>query len=234
MVLNTLIVSHAQFLKPDIWPVVMWGNPKEYQLGVLAKTVELALEEDANLYLCCGIPNQGGREFSPDSRVFLDAHYHELPAFQGLRRTTRSRKYQELCRRIVVFNETAQTTREEVRGVAQYLASAQMGIQRVIALSPPKHIMRVQQDYLLAKARGEFGGVEILTMASDVNFPKATAADVVILEKAHRHDAQPAMANLHKIGKAVIALLRQGDMGKLASFTSEFWGVAQRFGIRED
>ncbi len=153
--------------------------------------------EASLLYLCSGIPTTGGREFSPDVSDYILCHKHELPPSLRLSLSFDPK---------VVQDDEAQNTSLEIENAATVLQKH--GIEQVIAVTAPKHLPRVSKEFFLAKERGLFPGIDILTTASDVDFPEVKLADVAIIEPSHRHDVPATLA--HACANATVRLMMQG------------------------
>lgn len=198
---KTAVIIHAHFLRPQVWETVMWGRPGNGDYGVIPTGLRLALSEQAELvYLCSGVPMNGGRDISHNALDFVRANLGNIPEFCQLSKS-------EIDTFVLKIHqdEFGQTTREEVRR-AESMSSG-YGIQRVFSVTPPKHAPRALQELLICRQEGGFKGVELFTTASDVNFPDTDASSTVIMEPPHRADT--IGWNFHLYSAAMLKLMYQ-------------------------
>ncbi len=232
--MRTAILIHAQFLQPGTWANVMWGDPQNGRYGIISKGIELAIqkkktEEVPAIYLCSGIPNVGGREYSPDAYGFLFAHLKELPSFK-FEEESIAKQMEYWLRDVIIFDEAAQTTIEEVRNAGPHFW--RLEINKVVGVTAPKHAMRALQILLAAKMDDmNYRNIAACAEPSDVDFAEATAKDVAILERAHRHDTPEAARRLDCLGSSVVAILRRGDEEVLNEFMNDQSQLFAHYGI---
>src|SRR3954470_2304389 len=104
--MKVAVIIYAHFLTPDVWEKVMWGDPLSGSFGVIPYGLQLAHKENASLiYLCSGIPKNGGRSISPDALLSIQLHLRDIS---------------EISARIIQ-NTEAQNTREELEGAALFM-----------------------------------------------------------------------------------------------------------------
>ncbi len=193
------VLIHAQFLLPSIWESVMWGDPSCGTYGVIPKGLQLAERFEVDLiYLCSGIPIKGGREFSPSVGDFIATHSWNLPPSLRVSSTFNPK---------IVQDDEAQNTCEEIVNAASVFHLND--IEQVIMVTVPKHLPRVSKEAQLIKQKGLLAGIDILTTASDVDFPEAKLADVAIIEPSHRHDTPKNLA--FACANATIKLMMEGQ-----------------------
>lgn len=214
--MRTAILIHGHFLPLPIWENVMWGNPKKGLWGVISKGIALAEREHADfIFWCSGIPAQGGRDISPNVLEFAMARGEELLECESMAGLDIPKLVQKS-----LLDETVLNTREEIARAA--VEFKKRDIERVFLVSPPKHIFRAHREALKHQASGHLNGVEICAVASDINFPNTTAADVAIIEPPHRADLP--LWQTHKYARAVLDLLQQKNTAVSEAFLKE-WGV---------
>jgi hypothetical protein len=188
---KTAVLIHGHFLTPDVWPRVMWGDPRNGKFGVLPKGMKLAQELVADVvYIGNGVPNVGGREFNPDMAEYLERRKLEI----GLGDYSPE----------IHFDGSVQTTADEIANAAVVFRSHK--IQEIYLVTAPKHAFRAHQLALVAKDKGSFPGMSIFATASDIDFPGTSAGTVAIIEAAHRHDI--AKWNLWKYAAALLGVLK--------------------------
>lgn len=221
--MRTAILIHGHFLPLYNWKEVMWGTPKEGLWGVIPKGIQLAEREHADfIFWCSGIPAQGGRDISPNALEFAIARGNELIECEGIGGLDISKLVQKS-----ILDEAVLNTREEIASAT--VEFEKRGIERIFLVSPPKHIFRAHQAALAHQAAGHLHNVEILAVASDVNFPDTTAEQVVIIEPPHRRD-QP-LWQTHKYARAVIDILQRNNATAFEAFLKEWGTLLQKYGV---
>lgn len=219
--MRTAVVIHAQFLPFEVWESVMWGNPRKGVFGVIPTALRLAHQEKAEfIYWCSGIPHKGGRAISPDALEYAINRAGELPEYAHLHK----HELMTMLKTNALFDSESQTTREEMERAA--LALQKCGTKRVFLVSPPKHIFRVHQEAL--RLNDLFKDIQVFPLASYVDFPDATAADVAIIEPGHRGD-QPKWQT-HRYAQASFMIMKMGE-AKFGRYLTEWGLLLENYGV---
>jgi hypothetical protein len=184
--LKTLVLVHGFHLHAEAWEDVVWGDPQGGVFGRASRGILEALACDATAIMFgTGTSEKDAVKEGDYTYRYAREHIGDLEQFAGktadeLRVWLASRAYLEL---------RSQDTREEIEAALRY--AQETGMQQLILVSSPTHIMRCQQLALsLLSNNQDARGLRqhLYAVSSDVPYAGTTVDDVCIIEPPHRPD----------------------------------------------
>lgn len=204
----TAVLIHGCHLQAEGWEDIVWGDPANGRLGRVPYGLLKAMEANAKMIIFgTGASEKDGlKEGMYTYRYAME----RLPEFFRSAGVPHERWYvtKSWINSVTKLELTSQNTREEVLAAARMAKEA--GIERLILVSSPEHIMRCHQAALsvLGAERGlSFFLDELYATASHTHFKDATVDDVVIIEPPHRGDM--VHVPFHRTVKRIFATLRK-------------------------
>ena len=183
--MKSAILVHGHHLFADNWQGIVWGDPHNGVYGRVPTGLREALRFDADLIIFpTGSSKKDGLFDGEYALKVARERIAEIPEFADMS----AQKARAWLDNRAVAETTSQNTREEVIASGQ-LALAR-GVERLVQVSSPTHIMRAHRDALAAFFKDEtlrplLRG--LYAIASDVGY-SASVDDVLIIEPRHRPD----------------------------------------------
>lgn len=184
--LKTLVLVHGFHLHAEAWEDVVWGDPRGGVFGRASRGILEALACDATAVMFgTGTSEKDSVKEGEYTYRYAREHIGELEhaaskTADELRAWLASRAYLEL---------RSQDTREEIEAALRY--AQETGIEQLVLVSSPTHIMRCHQLALslLVHDKDTRGLLHHLyAVASDVSYAGTAVDDVCIIEPPHRPD----------------------------------------------
>lgn len=231
--LASAVLIHGCNLEAYHWNRIVWGRSPD-RLGRIPKGILLALSEDARLVLFgTGASQEDGLFESQVMARELWERLDQIVEFEAFRPWLEAEGEQAFVERlrtllesIVVTDTVSQNTREEIENAARVCLAR--GIERLILVSSPTHIVRCLRDACaIFDDEEELAPLRrfMVAAASDTNYMGSTANDVAVFEPPHRLD-RPYF-NINEFLKRV-SEITEGDH---ASFLKRFDRLLRDFDV---
>lgn len=206
--MKTAILIHGHHLHAEGWEDVVWGDPRKGVLGHVPKGLIEALQWDADvIFFGTGASKKDGLKEGEHTLRFTWQRIGEIPQFASMG-TEAAEAWLDAR---AVLELTSQDTVSEI-GVCADIAR-KCGIERLVLVSSPTHIMRAHRTALSLIAKDDavrsFAHA-LYAVASDVPYAGATVDDVLIIEPPHRPDRPTVFFN--KTLKPLEDIKRRSDL----------------------
>lgn len=178
------VLAHALDPRDLAWESLIWGSPAAGLLGRAAKAIEIAFALDAKLLVFPGgaWPNSGVEKSSVYTYAHIRAHAGELAGVLGMSESDMLAQLE----RIVLLEETALTTRDEIEKVGALFV--QHGITQPVQVSSPFHILRAHQLSMDIWKQPAYQTLHNpWATASDTNLADMRPTDTLVFEPGHPH-----------------------------------------------
>ncbi len=196
------VLVHGCHLDVPNWEAVIWGDPMNGIYGRVPTALRIC-DGGGDMVLQIGA---GGSAFEGLSEgewtlKYLQAHLEEVRHLLHS-----SAAFWETYLRNSIFLETeASNTPAEILAAFTYCIHA--GIQEVVLVSSPEHIMRCLRDALqLREEHDVFQHIRVCAQASDVSVAGTNASDVVIIEPPHKGGL--LKTDIHQQAKRLIPFMK--------------------------
>jgi hypothetical protein len=184
--MKTLVLIHGLHLGAKHWEDLAWGDPATGRLGKAAKGIAEAVKFDASIIVFgSGASQKGGTYEAQFTYNFALEHLAVLATHIGM--TPGALK--EWLNSRVRMDVNSQNTRDEVHNA--FSIARENGIDRIILVSNPWHILRCMQ-VAFSECAKDTGSLHLLdnlyATASDPIAGEMRIDDIVIIEPPHRPD----------------------------------------------
>lgn len=243
--MKTGVLVHGCNLLIENWRHVAWGDPPD-RLGRIPQGIMVAAEHDAEAIVFgtgassktfrLGDSDKTGKELleADYSLEYLITHFASLAKFEPIVKripqladANEIEQFKEkILQRVVIDNES-QNTVEEIRHAGRIFV--ERGIERVILVSSPSHVVRCLRDAAaIYQNDPQFGSLanEIYACPSTTCYEGTTAGDVVVIEPPHRPDRH--VVPTHRRIQRMLTLQKL-SYDDLVSLIEEFDDLLQRY-----
>ena len=241
--MKTGILVHGCNLRAENWRCIAWGDPPS-DFGRIPLGVLLACEYDASIVVfgtgaskkeyCFGGNNIGELPEAEYAREMLKDNFDELDKFDIFAKRCRLFKDKESRElfKTDFFNKLhldikSMTTLKEIEEAGNIFA--EHGVERVILVSSPTHIVRCLRDamniYRVDKKYAAFKD-NIAAMPSITCYEGASPKDVAIIEPPHRPD-RPVIPTHRRMERMMT--LHSLPHEELTSLIEEFDDLLQKY-----
>lgn len=207
----TAVLIHGCHLQAEGWEEIVWGDPRKGRLGRVPFGVLKAAEIKAQLVVfSTGASSKDGMLEGQYTYIYMKEHFGDLLAAGNITGPDIS-QFRQWLGQVAQLELTSQNTREEILASARMAHAA--GIERLILVSSPEHIMRCHQAALsVLGAEPELRHFldELYPIAAHTHFKDASVDDVVIIEPPHRGD-MPKVP-FHKTVRRIFQFLKKPEI----------------------
>ncbi|MEK7101814.1 MAG: ElyC/SanA/YdcF family protein [Patescibacteria group bacterium] len=219
--MKTAVLIHGCHLQAEGWENIIWGNPEKGILGRVPKGIFEALKWNSDIMIfSTGASEKNGVKEGKYIFQYALQRLEEMISLipdptMDLRAFVQERARLEL---------SSQNTREEVLASAR-LAHAE-GIERLVLVSSPSHILRAHKDAISALGSDpelRYLLRNLYATASDTCFQGTTVEDVVIIEPPHRGDRPKN--DLYKHAREMFRI----PADTMTLFTNELRALLQKY-----
>ncbi|MEW6741362.1 MAG: hypothetical protein AB1486_01270 [Planctomycetota bacterium] len=222
--MKTGIVVHGCHLGAFDWRGIVWGTPP-HELGRIPAAVHVAIREDADLLVFgTGASERNGRKEGDYSRNYMLEHFASLAEFECFRGVDLPAQ-EERIESISRAECTSQNTPQELEAAGRLFL--EHGIEKVILVSSPTHIVRCLRDALHVYSRPPLLALRrnLYAAASDSSYLGGRVEDVVVFEPPHRGDRGSFLT--HYIVKRILKI----PESRMEPFLRELDALLEEFAV---